>query len=335
MAAVTSDKRRGRSSRQIKRSKSNEDKRGKGTGRRRRNRSSAGGEHSGLQSPSSEREVRSPVAKDRERRETKRRSQSLPRDTMKYDNSGNEKGTVRGRKRDKDRGKSRRKERTKSRSIEKERMREFEEAEQEEEQESPDVEARMEGMMEEMELNKTSEIMNERVDLKEEVILPIPNPTQRLPRPEQDWGVENDEHWDMMAEYRGLRRDEEQERERGESLGDDGGDDNTELNEDAEEEEAQSVSFRKPLPAVAAIDEVSQRKTFSFLTSTLSEEQLGNDESESGGSQSDGSMSAASISGLSLVTAEAGGRRASVLPGPWLTPSKQRLVQFMNGNKEN
>lgn len=341
MAAVNSAERRGRSSRRTRRSKSNEDERGRGTGRRRRKRGSAGGEHSGLQSPSSEREVKSPEVKDR--RKKKIRSQSLPRDTiMKYEDSDTENRTVRGRKRDKGRGRSRGRERSKSRRVERERMAEGEEGEQE--QELPEVEARVEEKMEEKESNKmnetTDERLNERVDLKkeqseEEVALPIPNPTQRLPRPVQNWEVENDEHWDVTAEYRGLRRDEGQQREEGESLGDDRGDNkNTGQNEDVEEDEAQYMSFKKPLPGVAVIDVVSQREPFSFLTSTLSEEQLGGDESESGGSQSDGSVSAASISGLSLIATEAGGRRAAVLPGPWLTPSKQRLAQFAAGNQE-
>ncbi|CAJ1084666.1 membrane-associated guanylate kinase%2C WW and PDZ domain-containing protein 1 [Xyrichtys novacula] len=142
--------------------------------------------------------------------------------------------------------------------------------------------------------------------------------------------VERDENWDMAAEYRELRIEEgeverEQDGERGENT-------DAELNQEwRDDSETQSDQVERPLPGVDVIDPVSQRKPFSFLTSTLSLEQPADNESESGGSQSDGSVSAASISGLSLAAAGAGGRRAAVLPGPWLPPSEQRVAQVEGG----
>ncbi|KAM4562740.1 membrane-associated guanylate kinase, WW and PDZ domain-containing protein 3 isoform 2-T2 [Odontesthes bonariensis] len=325
LAAVNSTGWRGRRSKQKRRSRSHEDERAKGTGRRRRRRGSGGGERSRLQSPVSERGERSRQARDRSRRR-QRRAQSLPRDAIgKYDDSDTEKGTARGRKRDKDRGRSRDRGR-KSRSEERARMEEGERSEQEEEeeeeQEAPAVEERVE------------EKLEERVEFKEseeEVILPIPSPTQRLPRPKEDRESEHDDNWDMAAQYRGLKRDTEQESEQERSPDVGRGEDKS--TEGEEDDDAHSLRFVRPLSGVAVIDPVSQRKPFSFLTSTLSVEQLEDDASESGGSQSDGSVSAASISGLSLAAAEAGGQRGLVLPGPWLTPSKQRLVQYVEGDR--
>ncbi|XP_061591230.1 chromo domain-containing protein cec-1-like [Cololabis saira] len=180
--------------------------------------------------------------------------------------------------------------------------------------------------MQETELKEVSErVDSEKEESEKEVILPIPNPAQRLPRPLQNREEETDDHWDMAAEYRGLRRDEEQ-----------GGDDkNVDAKEDEEEEEEEeeeevwSISFKRPLPGVAVVEPMSQGEPFSFLTRTPSAEQLGDDdESESGGSQSEGSVSAASISGLSLAAAGAGYRRAVAPPGPWLTPSGHRPAQY-------
>uniref|UniRef100_A0A3Q4H560 PDZ domain-containing protein n=1 Tax=Neolamprologus brichardi TaxID=32507 RepID=A0A3Q4H560_NEOBR len=87
----------------------------------------------------------------------------------------------------------------------------------------------------------------------------------------------------------------------------------------------QSSSVKRPLRSVGVIDPESQRKPFSFLASTLSIDQLGDDESDSEGSHSDGSVSAASISTLSLVTTQ---------PGPWFMPSQQRLTQVMKENRQ-
>ncbi|XP_059189050.1 cilia- and flagella-associated protein 251-like [Centropristis striata] len=209
----------------------------------------------------------------------------------------------------------------------------------EEEQEVPAVEERVEERVEEVE----ERVNLERGESEEDVFLPIPSVSQRLPRPKQNWEVEYDENWDMAAEYRELRREKEQELEQEQEQeqeqewtweGDSSENRETELNEDQKDDDAQSWRDERPLPSVAVTDEMSQRKPFSFLTSTMSVEQLADDESESGGSQSDGSVSAASISGLSLVgAAGAGGRRADVLPGPWLTPSQQRVAQVTEGNR--
>ncbi|KAF6721195.1 hypothetical protein FQA47_021472 [Oryzias melastigma] len=51
-------------------------------------------------------------------------------------------------------------------------------------------------------------------------------------------------------------------------------------------------------------------------------------------SLSDVSTSAASISGLSVATRETGRPRAEALPGFWLKPSEQRLVQFAPENRQ-
>ncbi|MEQ2184083.1 hypothetical protein GOODEAATRI_004307, partial [Goodea atripinnis] len=136
----------------------------------------------------------------------------------------------------------------------------------------------------------------------------------RLPKPKENWEVKTDETSDMAAEYRGLKRDEEQERLQDRAS-------RVELNDNEENYDAESVTFERPLPGVALVDPKWQRESFSFLTSTWSVDQLGDAESESGDSQSDGSLSAASISGLSVA--------AGALPGPWLVPGQQSLVNFV------
>ncbi|XP_078025961.1 membrane-associated guanylate kinase, WW and PDZ domain-containing protein 3 [Epinephelus lanceolatus] len=332
VAAVDSTGRKGRSSKQKRRSKSADGRvKERGTERRRRRGDSEGGGRSRLQSPISEWGERSRKSKDRSRRR-KKGSQSLPRDALRNsDDSEAERGTVRGRKGEKKRGRSKSRER-RSRSEERVRKVEDEEPEEkEEEQEVPAVEEKVEERVEEVE--EVVEV-EERVSLKreeseEDVVLPIPSPTQKLPRPKQNWEEENDENWDMAAEYRELRKEQEEEQEQNDDRAENR---ETELTEDQEDDDAQSGRVEGPLPGIAVIDPVSQRKSFSFLTA-LSVEQLGDDESESGGSQSDGSVSAASISGLSLAAAEAGGHRAAVVPGPWLTPSQQRVAQVTGGNR--
>ncbi|XP_041859206.1 membrane-associated guanylate kinase, WW and PDZ domain-containing protein 3 isoform X2 [Melanotaenia boesemani] len=328
LAAVNSAGRRGRTSEQKRRSRSDEDERERGTSRsrrgerRRRTRGSGGGERLRFQSPVSEQGERSREARGRSGRR-KRRSQSLPEDAVEeYEDSDAENGTVSGGKEERDRGRSRGKGRER-RSEERGRVaKESEESEQEEEQEIPAAEERVKEKVEQRENLENEE---------DEVFLPIPSSTLKLPRPRQDQEVEVDGNWDMTAEYRELKRDKELESEQ-EKLWDDDrrGEKATDLNEGDEDDDAQSMYFEGPLPGVAVIDPVSQRKPFSFLTSAMSVEKLGDDDSESGGSQSDGSVSPASISGLSL----AGGQRAVVLPGPWLTPSKQRLVQIVPGNRQ-
>ncbi|MEQ2227632.1 hypothetical protein ILYODFUR_000312, partial [Ilyodon furcidens] len=299
LAAVNSAGRRGRRSNQKRRSKSvgdvRENRRGNSRGRRRR-RGSVGGER--LQSPISERRERS--WEDRERRR-KRRSQNLPRDIIRKCEEDDAE-TVKGR-----RGRNRQRER-KSRSQERRRMTGGEESELEE-QEASAVEKTQKERVEELE---------GRVDLLEseedKVFLPIPSPIHRLPKPKENWEVKTDETLDMAAEYRGLKRDEEQERLQDRASG-------VELNDNEENYDAECVTFESPLPGVALVDPRWQRESFSFLASTWSVDQLGDAESESGDSQSDGSLSAASISGLSVA--------AGALPGPWLVPGQQSLVHFV------
>ncbi|MEQ2211291.1 hypothetical protein XENOCAPTIV_021574 [Xenoophorus captivus] len=161
------------------------------------------------------------------------------------------------------------------------------------------------------ELEGTVDLLESEED---KVFLPIPSPVHRLPKPKENWEVKTDETSDMAAEYRGLKRDEEQERLQDRASG-------VELNDNEENYDAESVTFERPLPGVALVDPKWQRESFSFLTSTWSVDQLGDAESESGDSQSDGSLSAASISGLSVA--------AGALPGPWLVPGQQSLVHFV------
>ncbi|KAG7521077.1 hypothetical protein JOB18_042230 [Solea senegalensis] len=173
---------------------------------------------------------------------------------------------------------------------------------------------------------------------EENINLPIPSPDQKLPRPKENWEAAEEENWDMATEYRELRRQKnlQQEQEQERSWVNNGGEnEDTEGNYDNrdDDDDAESGSIERPLPGIDLTDPVSQRELFSFLTSTLSVEQLGDDESESGGSQSDGSVSAASISGLSLAATGAGRRGAVVLPGPWLTPSQQRSEQVTARNR--
>ena len=347
MAAVDSTGRKGHSSKQKRRSRSSDGRaREKEMGRRRRRRrgGSEGGGRSDLQSPVSELGEGSREARDRRSRRRKRETQSLPRDALRnYDDSETERGTERGTRRERRSGRSKSRGR-KSRSEERVRSARG----QEEEREEPAVEERVEERMEEeervnleqgeereepaveerVEERQEEEVEEEEVEegvdlgieeIDDEVFLPIPSPNQKLPTPKQLWAVENDENWDVATEYRELRTER--------SRDDDGSENSeTELIEHRRDDDAQSES-------AAVIDPVSQRKPFSFLTSTLSLEQLGDNESESGGSQSDGSVSAASISGLSLAPAGAGGHGAKVLPGPWLTPSQQRVAQVAGSRR--
>lgn len=323
LAAVNSTGRRGRSSHQTRRSRSAGDKREKRSEvRSRRRHRSLKGDHSDLHSPISEPSDRSHESRDRRRRR-KRSSHSLPRDpNQKYAGSDAERRTVRGRKRDRDKGRSRGREGRKSRSEERQRRAKREESEPEERYSPPvDVERRLE------------ERENEgNFETENKGSLPIPSPTRRLPGLEPNWELESRVEWDMAVEYRELVRHENQQGEHAESLGYDKG-------EDEEVDEDQSLTSQRPLPGVAVNLAESQRKPFSFLTSTLSVDQLGEADSESGDSLSDVSLSdvstsAASISGLSVATRETGRPRAEALPGFWLKPSEQRLVQFAPENRQ-
>ncbi|RVE70860.1 hypothetical protein OJAV_G00068890 [Oryzias javanicus] len=317
LAAVNSTGRRGRSSHQTRRSRSAGDKREKRTEvRSRRRYRSLKGDRSDLHSPISEPSDRSHESRDRRRRR-KRSSHSLPRDpNQKYADSDAERRTVRGRKRDRDKGRSRGREERKSRSEERERRA------KREERYSPSVQ--VERWLEERE----NEGNFKRNDIENKASLPIPSPTRRLPGLEPNWEVESRVEWDMAAEYRELVRHENQQAE---SLGFDRGDD--------EDQDTRSLTSQRPLPGVAVNLAESQRKPFSFLTSTLSVDQLEEADSESGDSLSDVSLSdvstsAASISGLSATSRETGRPRAEAPPGLWLKPSEQRLVQFAVENRQ-
>lgn len=312
LAAVDSAGRRGRNSEQKRRSRSNEREIESEKRRRQRGRlGSGGGERQGSQSPISEQREKS--QEDRRTRWRTRESQSLPRDAFrKHDESDTEKRAMRWRKRGKERGRSTERG---NRSEERVRVSEDEEPEQEEEKEVQEEEEKSEG--EENKMQATVDLEGEESD--EEVFLPITSPTQKLPRPKQNWEGKQEENWDMVAKYRELRKESEE-----------GQEERSQDDNDAEHKDLNGVDdASRHMSRAAAVDLGSQRKPFSFLTSTLSVGQLGDDESESEGSQSDGSVSAASISGLSLAVTEAGGRR----PGPWLPPSQQRLAQAVQGNR--
>lgn len=323
LAAVEDTRRKGRGSKQKRRSRSLDGReRQKGTSRRRR-RGSEGGGHSGLQSPISElEEPRRDGERSRSRRRRrKRETRSLPRDAFRNnDDSETEKETVAGRTSKRERGRSK-KRGTESKSEERARSEEAEGPEQKEEQGVAAVEERVEERMEELE----ERVDSERKESKEDVFLHVPSLNQKLPRPKQDWEVESQDKWEVVsrdnwevaAEYREMRKEEEMERPQGEDRGNDG-----EIEEEDPKGDVESV--KRPLPGVDVLTE-----PFSFLTSTLSMEQFQDDESESGGSQSD--VSTASVSGFSLANSQAGGRRANLLPGPWLKPSQQRLDEATEG----
>lgn len=295
LAAVDLTGRKGHSSKKKRRSRTL-DGREKEKGRRRQG--SEGGGDSDLPSPVSDLEEGSPKARDKRRKRgrRKRETQSLPRDALRSnDDSETERGTERGRKREKERRKTRKEKRGAEGG--------------EGEQEVAAVEGKVEERREEVEERDVSE----GEESEEDVFLPVPSPDRKLPRPKQNWELED--NWEVAAEYW----------ERRESWEDDSGDNRaTEPSEDAQS--------GRPLPSVDVADPVSQSRPFSFLTSTPSAERLGDDDSESGGSQSDASVTAASVSGLSLAAAEVGGRRAGLLPGPWLTPSQQRVAEVTEGS---
>ncbi|XP_034550774.1 membrane-associated guanylate kinase, WW and PDZ domain-containing protein 1 [Notolabrus celidotus] len=335
LAAVDSTGRKGRSTKQKRRSRSLDGRqRERSTARRRKRHGSeegGGGGRSDLKSPTSELEERSPDARTSSRRRRRRRrkgvSESLPRDVSRRNDDDETKSvTERGRKRDRRSKSKERRSRSEVRVREAE-VEEPEQAEKEEEegkdkQEVPAVEEKVEEKREE----EQERVSSEKEESDDDVFLPIPSPNLKLPRPKLDLEEKEDENWDMVAEYRELRSEKEVEEQ------DEGRGENIELNQDQRDSNsAQSNQVTGPLSGIDVIDPLSERKPFSFLTSMLSLEQPGDDDSESGGSQSDGSVSAASISGLSLTATEAGGRRAAVLPGPWLLPSEQRVAPVEDG----
>ncbi|XP_068599001.1 membrane-associated guanylate kinase, WW and PDZ domain-containing protein 3 [Brachionichthys hirsutus] len=311
LAALDSTGRKGHSSEKKRRSGSSDGRKaGKGTGRRIR--SSEEELQSGIQSPISAR--REGSQEDRVgRRRRKRGTRSLPRDALRNSDRDAERGTARGRRREKEKGRSKSREK-KSRSKERVRRAEGEENEQEEEQE----EAAVEEAVEEKKEEEPEEVVNlgrgEEEARKEELFLPVPNPNQKLPRPKQMPGVEEDERG-MAAEYRELRSEEEQEeQEEQEESGDDG------RGVSEADDEARIGRIKRPLPGFSAMD-ASQSELFTFLASSPSAGQSEDDGTDSGDSQSE-SMSAASISGLSL---------AELLPGPWLRPGRQGAARVPEG----
>lgn len=190
---------------------------------------------------------------------------------------------------------------------------------EEEQQEVAAVEERVEERVEELEERKDSE----REQSREDVFLPVPSPCSKLPAPSRDWEAESQDNWDVAAEYREMRKEAEEvevevERSQGQSR------DEEELAEWEEGSTADAEGVKRPLPGVDVTTE-----PFSFLASAPSLELLQDqEESESGGSQSDVSSV---FSGFSLAIPQAVGRRADLLPGPWLRPSQQRLAEANAG----
>ncbi|XP_051913908.1 membrane-associated guanylate kinase, WW and PDZ domain-containing protein 1 isoform X2 [Hippocampus zosterae] len=172
------------------------------------------------------------------------------------------------------------------------------------------------------------ENLEEKVEEGKEVldraeVLPIPSPHKKLPRPKQEHEEESDEMWKVAAGYHAMKQlqgyvDDDD---------DDHADDIHQFEEklrDFEEDEVSWDAQEGLLSNDTGTYSVPQRKPFSFLASALSVNQLRDDETESGGSRSDDSMSAASISSFPV---QAIGRRAAVLPGPWLAPGRHRVAR--------
>ncbi|XP_061666473.1 membrane-associated guanylate kinase, WW and PDZ domain-containing protein 1 [Syngnathoides biaculeatus] len=142
--------------------------------------------------------------------------------------------------------------------------------------------------------------VQEEEELERGEALPIPSPSKKLPWPKAESEEDPDEKWEVAAGYRhakwlrGLL--------------------------DHDDDFADHQSGDDAQGAATSADAVTtsglQRKPFAFLASALSVNRLRDEESDSGGSQSD----AASVSGLS---AEASGRGALALPGPWLAPGRR------------
>ncbi|XP_076023016.1 membrane-associated guanylate kinase, WW and PDZ domain-containing protein 3 [Genypterus blacodes] len=388
LAAVDPSKRRGRSSRQTRRSRSSDGReKRKGEERRRKRQSLSGERRSRVQSPKSEPESRGGGRREgsrasrgsSRRRRSKKRSKSLPREALRSpDGSDTGRATERGRK--KERGRRRSKERRKKSKekvgkerVGKERVGEERVGEERVGEERVGEETVGEGRVSEerrVSDERAQEIVNEErasverargaqvdepeqdeereeqtADQKEEeegeeqvdeereedVKLPIPILNQRLPQPKQKWGAEDRDNWEIAAKYREMQEDEgsegvaEQDWRWNE---DEGGtrDGETEL---LDRYNTENGYVGGPSMSFAAPNRPLQRKPFSFLTSVQSLQRLVDDESESGGSQSD----AASISGFSLVAAEAPRRRAVAPPGPWLTPSQQRMAEVIEENR--
>ncbi|KAM4610612.1 membrane-associated guanylate kinase, WW and PDZ domain-containing protein 3 [Polymixia lowei] len=346
VAAVDPAGRRGRSSGKKRTGRSSKGReKGKGRERPRRRRDSGGRGGSGIDSPDPEpkeeeeeeeeeegrHDEGSQVARDR--RKNKRRSRSLPRDTLRKHGDNRARGaTARGRRRERGGSTSRAR---KSRSEEGGRRKaEREERAQEARPEEEIVEEKLEEVEGEVGEVSGESVVWEGEEREEHATLPIPNPNQRLPRPKQRWeegSVERGDRETQRArelEAEGAREELERELDGGPGEPRAGGDGR--LNDSQREGGVRSERDERSLPGLVVTDPASPRRPFSFLAS----EQLGDDESESGASHSDdGSVSAASISGLSLAAARTDGRRAAVLPGPWLAPSRQRVARDVEENR--
>lgn len=254
MAAVDSRRQRGRRSTQKTKSRLSDGQGDKGTeSRRRRRRGSGGSGHSGIRSPASQ-----AVGRRRDAREKRRRSQSFPKDAPRSSDVGDAHGR---RRRERRRGRSRER---RSRSAETERRVTSEEPEGGAAQEEVEEQQR-------------------REDSEEEILLPVPSPHQKLPRPASQWSEELD--GDVAVAYRELRR--------WEGSREDDVEDNADDDDDAE-----------VWSALQDAAEPQKTKPFSFLSSSPPTDESG----------SDGSVSAASVSGLSVA--------AVPLPGPWLAHSQ-------------
>lgn len=325
LAAVDSSRWRGRGPKKKNRRNRSLHKQEKGreTRHRRRGRRASEG---GLQSPVSVTTRREEARNRRQGRD----SQSLPRDALRiHDDSDSDSGTSRARRRERGRSKSHGR---RARSVERVRVTEVEEQGHYDKQESKIGEERPAQREEAKDSLARDAAEGDMARDEDDVVLPIPSPNLRLPRPRQEWSsTELEKNLDIAAEYRKIRKVPRPESTR-ESVRSWDKDQETELHQVQEDADEAAQNEYLKMPLLAAVDPVSQREPFHFLTSTEHQE---DDESDSGGSQSDGSMSASSVSGFSVVVAPAAaysGHRPAVLPGPWLKPSQQRVAQ---GEQEN
>uniref|UniRef100_A0A6Q2X6A7 MAGI family member, X-linked b n=2 Tax=Esox lucius TaxID=8010 RepID=A0A6Q2X6A7_ESOLU len=195
-------------------------------------------------------------------------------------------------------------------------------------------------------VNKAEE--EEEVDDEEEQDVDRPIPSQRLPRPKQDWEEEDAEEekarnsrerkTEKERELEGERlREEEQKRVdvgwretkwKRESVRDEM---RGEVHEQSDwEEGVMSQSLNNLLSLESPITPPLERNPFSFLTPSSEY-----DESESETSHSDGSVFAASACGISLTHTEGSvlGARGLLAPGPWLTPSPESIAEVTQENR--
>ncbi|CAL8275623.1 unnamed protein product [Boreogadus saida] len=376
VAAIAPARLRGRSSKSRSRARSSSERREKKTknnrtkeqgggrerSRRRRHKSEGEGGSEGVGSPDSEpgggrerggegeeqeeeeagkdkvRIKASKASGSRRRRKSGRRTQSLPRDTLRRHDEGEDEeggdggedevngGRGRGRGRSRERRRSTSQE-TRTQSRGRSGQAQERPAERQVREEAVGEQAVPEVAVREERWGGGEE--EEPEDPTEPAALPVPQPNQRLPQPKPP---REQSHREGSWDEEGEEGDWEEEEEDGER---------------AREREAVWEDWRRrragggvpvvrseePLPGPGP--PLSRRRPFTFLTSmqSLNARQNGPDgadsegwDSDSGASQSDGSVSAASISGLSLAS------RTGLLPGPWLNPSRVRLAQMMEDN---